>query len=75
MSGNVWEWTSSPWRENYEDPVLVAKGSDNGSRVARGGAFDLGASYARCACRGGDHPLSCHVSVGFRVALAPFSVP
>jgi formylglycine-generating enzyme required for sulfatase activity len=50
MSGNVWEWCATKWRENYQsqpddDPV----GQDG--RVLRGGSWRLDQDYARCAAR------------------------
>jgi formylglycine-generating enzyme required for sulfatase activity len=72
MSGNVWEWCSTQWRENYktqanEDPEGQA------GRVVRGGSF-RGASgwLVRCAVRYWYDPGYRNVNLGLRVvALSP----
>ena len=52
MAGNVWEWTRSRLA-GY--PYAAGDGREGlegaAARVVRGGAFDLGARLARCACR------------------------
>ncbi|HEX3530535.1 MAG TPA: SUMF1/EgtB/PvdO family nonheme iron enzyme [Thermoanaerobaculia bacterium] len=78
MSGNVWERTRSlgddyPYpgpgsrREKRED--LAA----SGPRVLRGGAFNLDASFVRCAVRYRRDPTARYWDIGFRVVLLPFS--
>ncbi|MBM3128469.1 MAG: DUF4062 domain-containing protein, partial [Chloroflexi bacterium] len=45
MSGNVWEWCSTKWIENYKDYAKRAKERENlegtDYRVLRGGSFDF----------------------------------
>jgi len=57
-AGNVWEWTSSWWDERQS------------SRVLRGGSWDYGRRYARCASRDGGIPDFWSGSVGFRVVVS-----
>jgi formylglycine-generating enzyme required for sulfatase activity len=70
MSGNVWEWCLTQWRENYNAPP-----DDNidgqATRVWRGGAYGLNAWDARCAVRLRNLPYDRDVNLGFRVALSP----
>ncbi len=50
MSGNVWEWCRTKWRENYKsEPDDDLEGDD--ARVLRGGAFFDVAGDVRCASR------------------------
>ena len=70
MSGNVWEWCGTKWRDNYgrledNDP----EGKER--RVLRGGAFFDNARLVRCAVRYGDDPYARVRSVGFRVVASP----
>jgi formylglycine-generating enzyme required for sulfatase activity/predicted Ser/Thr protein kinase len=54
MHGNVWEWCSDWFDENYysKDTSRDPKGPDSGqSRVLRGGAWFTGANYCRSALR------------------------
>jgi formylglycine-generating enzyme required for sulfatase activity len=73
LAGNVWEWTSSLFKDypykpddGREDPAAA------GRRVVRGGSFDYSQNYVRSACR--DHLSFDHrnLNVGFRV-VAPGS--
>jgi|AGSF01.1.fsa_nt_gi Uncharacterized conserved protein len=72
MHGNVWEWCSDKWHDNYNgaptDGSSWETGGDN-NRVLRSGSWDFNAVYCRSAYRCGDSAglrLSC---IGFRVAL------
>lgn len=56
MAGNVWEWTGS-WYDNTET-----------ERVVRGGSWDDGGDYCRCAFRDRGNPNYRHSYVGFRCA-------
>jgi len=69
MSGNVWEWTRSLHGQRGKGEDQAA----SGSRVLRGGAFNIDASNVRCAVRGGFDPSFCYRNVGLRVVLLPFS--
>jgi len=72
MAGNVWEWTHTLFkmtlyqagdgREDEEKP---------GARVLRGGAYNLGHQYMRCAYRYGDNTVKRDGNGGFRVCVAP----
>jgi formylglycine-generating enzyme required for sulfatase activity len=58
MSGNVWEWTSSPW-------------SAEGNRlVVRGGSWGDSQRLARCAFRFRYGPVDFLVILGFRVVVS-----
>lgn len=71
MIGNVWEWTTTKWLENYVDyaPQDGAAGVEN--RVLRGGAWYFDHPLARCAFRGSDAPDYRNYRIGFRVIVAP----
>jgi formylglycine-generating enzyme required for sulfatase activity len=56
MTGNVWEWCESTWRE----------GSD--ARVVRGGSFFDSQDFAACAGRYDDFPRNRFIYNGFRCA-------
>ena len=56
MSGNVSEWTSSPY--------------DSASYVMRGGSWYFDASFLRSAVRGWESPSAADSLLGFRCALA-----
>jgi iron(II)-dependent oxidoreductase len=72
MSGNVWEWTRSIWKEYPYDP---GDGRENltksSARVLRGGAFVGYLNVVRCAVRGYDYPDGWVNYLGFRVVLLP----
>jgi len=74
IHGNVWEWCTDWFDENYyagspqDDPVGPDIGS---SRVLRGGSWGAKLEYARSADRGGLEPIfRSHLS-GFRVVRVP----
>lgn len=66
MSGNVWEWCSPKWAEQYqcsEDSSVEGAGV----RVQRGGAFDFSAAYARVTVRDATDPSNHRSHDGFRI--------
>ena len=65
MSGNVWEWTSSYWRDNYN------ASEDRSHRVVRGGSWRTYARYARVSAREGRRPDYSYDNIGLRLVLAP----
>lgn len=76
MSGNVWEWCSTRWRDekgkNYPLPYRndareELRGDDNVWRVCRGGAFADSYWYMRPAFRNLLDPYYRDNSVGMRV--------
>ncbi len=69
MSGNVWEWCQTKWREDYstlsdEDPTGDAW------RVVRGGSFYSLTRHVRCAVRSRLNPNGRDWHNGFRVVNA-----
>ena len=72
MHGNVWEWTSDWFDEDFYDhsPTTDPSGPPSGeSRVLRGGSFYYIGSSCRAAIRFGRRPSSRSSLDGFRVAL------
>jgi formylglycine-generating enzyme required for sulfatase activity len=71
LGGNVWEWTLSLYR-NY--PYQPEKGLNDlnaaGSRVVRGGSWNLNRGDARGACRFRSHPDEWYGTQGFRLVLS-----
>jgi formylglycine-generating enzyme required for sulfatase activity len=70
LHGNAWEWchdryeTAAGGKKDKEDI------SDKYTRLLRGGAFDVGALYARSANRNADPPATRYGHFGFRPARA-----
>lgn len=67
MSGNVWEWCLTKWRDRYTQP------EDNGfsgsaARCLRGGSWFSQAQDARVTARIRDEPSDWDDHLGFRVA-------
>ena len=63
MSGNVWEWTQSCWRSNYN-------ASENCSdRMNRGGGWNCFAGNCRVSIRDNDAPGNRSNDLGLRLAL------
>ncbi len=70
MAGNVWEWTSSLFRQYPFNPNDGRQKPDaSGDRVLRGGSHTNPGESARSSCRGKlDSHETCN-NVGFRVCL------
>ncbi|MGB4805351.1 MAG: SUMF1/EgtB/PvdO family nonheme iron enzyme [Anaerolineae bacterium] len=72
MAGNVWEWTSSAYKEYPYDPKDGREDPGASSRVLRGGSFNFGAGFVRCALRNfRNFPLGWYDNSGFRVVVSP----
>ena len=63
MSGNVYEWCESCWRDNYNSNIGVSR------RVIRGGSLNSCARYCRIANRNSEDPDNCMSNLGFRLIL------
>lgn len=75
LSGNVWEWTRSRWKDYPYDPADGRENLEAGDdvrRVVRGGAFGNSTRSVRCACRYNDNPDDRSTLYGFRVAVSPY---
>ncbi|MEZ4867372.1 MAG: SUMF1/EgtB/PvdO family nonheme iron enzyme [Caldilineaceae bacterium] len=73
MAGNVWEWCSTKWRNNYENYAKLVDHGPEGEerRVLRGGSWANEQRLLRCANRHRNYPDHRGPNVGFRVvALA-----
>ncbi len=72
MSGNVWEWTRSPYQTYPYDETNDRKDLDADALwVMRGGSYADGAQNVRAAVRGGGDPGARRPFMGFRVAISP----
>jgi formylglycine-generating enzyme required for sulfatase activity len=74
LSGNVWEWTRSLYKDYLYDPRDGREDLEaGGGRVMRGGSFDDDTWDVRCASRGWNPPDYRGGYYGFRVVVSPFS--
>jgi formylglycine-generating enzyme required for sulfatase activity len=72
MSGNVWEWTRSPYQPYPFDPSDDANNLEQDALwVMRGGSYGDPERNVRAAIRGGADPGARRPFIGFRVALVP----
>ncbi|MCA1585400.1 MAG: formylglycine-generating enzyme family protein [Acidobacteria bacterium] len=71
MSGNVWEWTSSPYQPYPYDPSDDAANLEADALwVIRGGHYGDGPRLVRTTTRGAADPGARRAFIGFRVALS-----
>lgn len=71
MSGNVWEWTRSPYQPLPFDPTDDRENlSEDALWVMRGGAFSDAENNARSAVRGAADPGARRPFIGFRLAIS-----
>lgn len=69
VHGNVWEWTSSQYEENYNGEEMLSSNKDTGVRLAvRGGSWNYFPAWVRSAFRSWDIPASRSYYAGFRLA-------
>ena len=68
VSGNVWEWTCSNWRDQFDGNEQQCNDDtkDTQARVLRGGSWHDGPVSVRASARYYFHPVS-RSSFGFRV--------
>jgi formylglycine-generating enzyme required for sulfatase activity len=70
MSGNVWEWTSSPNQPYPYDPSDDRSGLDQDALwIMRGGSYADNARIVRTSTRGAADPGARRPFIGFRVVL------
>ena len=71
MSGNLWEWTRSPYRPYPFDDAARGDLAVDALWVMRGGSFTDPARNLRTTTRGAADPGARRPFIGFRVALSP----
>ena len=72
MHGNVWEWCSDKWHDNYNGAPTDGSSWETGGseyRVQRGGSWNINAVYCRSAIRNRNSAGDRGRNFGFRVAL------
>ncbi|MBK6957637.1 MAG: SUMF1/EgtB/PvdO family nonheme iron enzyme [Nitrosomonas sp.] len=69
VSGNVWEWTCSNWRNQFDGNEQQCNDDtrDTQARVLRGGSWDNSPDSVRASVRNDFHPDNRYDNIGFRV--------
>jgi formylglycine-generating enzyme required for sulfatase activity/uncharacterized caspase-like protein len=74
MHGNVWEWCSDHWHENYidapTDGKMRATVREDANRVLRGGSWNLNPRHCRSAIRDDNSPDNRNNNFGLRVVCS-----
>ncbi|MEG4494529.1 bifunctional serine/threonine-protein kinase/formylglycine-generating enzyme family protein [Microcoleus sp. D3_18_C4] len=73
MHGNVWEWCSDKWHDNYNGAPTDGSSWETGTnnnRVRRGASWDNDAVHCRSANRGRNWAVHRSRHLGFRVAAS-----
>jgi formylglycine-generating enzyme required for sulfatase activity len=71
IHGQCWEWCLDWYGPYTNDPVVDNRGPSTGDRkVLRGGCWNLGARYARSACRNAHIPPNRNYYISFRLAMS-----
>lgn len=71
MSGNVWEWTRSPYLPYPFDPEASPDLRTEALWIIRGGGYGDGPTHIRTANRGGADPGARQPFIGFRIVISP----
>ncbi|MCP4428326.1 MAG: SUMF1/EgtB/PvdO family nonheme iron enzyme [Chloroflexi bacterium] len=79
MSGNVWEWCQTRWRDEKRKEYPERYDGNDGReelsgdiwRVVKGSAYYSDANALRCAYRVGNYPYNGRDDLGFRVCVRP----
>jgi formylglycine-generating enzyme required for sulfatase activity len=76
MAGNVWEWCSTKWRDNYQDYTTRVDDALAGDarRVVRGGSYHDSHQHMRCASRSGRGSGQQFSDVGFRIVAVSHDI-
>ncbi|MEA3411331.1 MAG: SUMF1/EgtB/PvdO family nonheme iron enzyme, partial [Pseudomonadota bacterium] len=71
-AGNVWEWTCSQWKEQFDgsEGVCVDPAEASGPRVIRGGSWHFDPVGVRSSSRFGGDTVGRNDNLGFRVLRA-----
>jgi formylglycine-generating enzyme required for sulfatase activity len=70
IHGQCWEWCLDWYAPYHDEPVIDPIGPESGDRkVLRGGCWNLGARYARSACRNAHIPSNRNYYITFRLAV------
>ncbi|BCU09630.1 nSTAND1 domain-containing NTPase [Microcystis aeruginosa] len=78
MHGNVWEWCSDDWHDNYEgiptDGWAGLSGKNSQYKLMRGGSWTVKQESCRCAVRSKNTPDYNYYNIGLRVVASSRTV-